>query len=89
MSHFTENRYHLHLIVGFLSAIAAAAVLSIFAELKNTEIVFQLFAPTFFVFFASGVWEWYFELKGGKFDWMDIFWSAIGGLIGSLIFLCF
>ena len=87
MNKFITSRYYLHLIVGYcigynLTSITDFNVYSIINRIVG------VYTITFICFCIGFCWEWlqskFFE---GKTDWNDIFWSAGGGFVGSII--CF
>lgn len=87
MSKFITSRYYLHLIIGLAIGYNLTSITN-FNLYPTIDKIVGVSAITFIAFCFGFFGEWvqskFFE---GKTDWDDIKWSAIGGLLGSL--LCF
>ena len=87
MNKFITSRYYLHLIVGYCIGYNLTS-LTDFNLYSTINKVAGVYTITFICFCIGFFWEWlqsrFFEART---DWNDIFWSAGGGLIGSI--LCF
>lgn len=84
MKNFLFNNYHKHLILGALIGICISIALHLFSYNQTAINLIVGFS----VGFAAGlIWEGeqtYYHQKV-KWDWMDVIYSGIGALIGSLI----
>ena len=87
MNKFITSRYYLHLIIGLAIGYNATS-LTDFNKYVWYKQIAGVVAITFICFWFGVFWEWlqskFFEART---DWNDIFWSAGGGFIGSV--LCF
>lgn len=87
MEKFFKENYYLHLLVGLIIGFFATALLTGHCQFID----FGSIRPLIMFFFLCGAGfakEWYCEayLKA-PFDWWDVIWSGIGGLIGCIIYM--
>jgi uncharacterized membrane protein len=86
MKDFFKNNYHKHLGIGFLIGVLTALILHNLSEWQNYMIIIM----ALFIGYCGGViWEGEqtYRYNGVQWDWNDVFYSAIGSGIGSLIIL--
>ena len=83
MKEFLKNNYHKHLIIGALIGVFVSIGLHLF-NYNDTSI--NLACGAFIGLFAGVIWEGEqtFRYKN-KWDLMDVIYSGIGSLIGSII----
>jgi hypothetical protein len=87
---FIKQRRHLHFIV---SAIITFAFFDFGQDVKDLQLqYFPFWAVLLFGwFFAYGInfaREWYYAAKGAaKWDWLDIYAGAYGGLLAAILHL--
>jgi VanZ family protein len=82
MKDFLKNNYHKHLGIGFLIGVLMALLLN-----NLTDYIVVIIA--LFIGYCAGIiWEGEQTFKyNNDWDWNDVFFSAIGSGIGSLIIL--
>lgn len=83
MKKFIKNNYHKHLIIGALIGIVTSFVIHILGY-DNASI--NLTVSAFIGLIAGVLWEgeqtYYYQ---SKWDWLDVIYSCVGSLVGSLI----
>jgi hypothetical protein len=82
MKDFLKNNYHKHLGIGFLIGVLMGLLLN-----NLTDYIVVIIA--LFIGYCGGIiWEGEQTFKyNNDWDWNDVFYSAIGSGIGSLIIL--
>lgn len=86
MKDFIKNNYHKHLGIGILIGILTALVFNSLTEWQS----YMIIIISLFIGYCIGViWEGEqtYRYQGVQWDWNDVFYSAIGSGIGSLIIL--
>ncbi len=87
MKKFFKERYHLHLLIGICLGFALTTLLTIYAQFSDFPPIIGFLVMGFFLTGISFAREWYFSYKDEvPFDVKDIFWTAIGGVVGGIIY---
>lgn len=84
MKNFIKNNYHKHALIGMVIGNYVAVGLHYF---NHTDLIINLIVGAFIGLLGGITWEGEqtFRYQYVKFDKLDVAWSAIGSLLGSLI----
>ena len=88
MNKFIKQRWHLHLIGGAVTVIPVILLLIEFDPSFDIGKTGQIIIAGIFGYFIGFSWEWYYsKFHEAPFDKMDIYFTALGSIIGTILLL--
>jgi hypothetical protein len=88
MNKFIKQRWHLHLIGGAVVVTPLIWLLIKFDDSFNIGRIGQIIIAGIFGYFIGFCWEWYFgKYHEAPFDKIDIYFTSLGAIIGTILLL--
>lgn len=88
MNKFIEQRYHLHLIGGAITVTPIIWLLIEFDPSFDIGKTGQIIIAGIFGYFIGFCWEWYYgKFYEAPFDYNDIWFTALGSILGTILLL--
>ena len=88
MNNFIKQRWYLHLLGGTLCVTPLIWLLIKFDSSFDIGKTAQIIIAGIFGYFIGFCWEWYFsKYHEAPFDKIDIYFTALGAIIGTILLL--
>lgn len=83
---FFKERYHLHILGGFITVTPFIWLLIKFDSSFDIGKIGQSVIAGIFAYTVGFMWEWYYaKYHEAPFDYVDIFFTVLGAIIGTII----
>ena len=88
MNKFIEERWYMHLVAGAIAVTPIIWLLIKFDSSFDIGKIAQMFIAGIFGYFIGFCWEWYYgKYHEAQFDKMDIYFTTLGAIIGTILLL--
>jgi hypothetical protein len=88
MNNFIKQRWHLHLIGGSITVTPLIWLLIRFDPSFDIGKTGQIIIAGIFGYFIGFCWEWYYgKFHEAPFDYNDIWFTALGSILGTILLL--
>ena len=84
---FIKERYYLHFFISLVLTFLSVRLLVTYAHFNDLPTAVKITIGWMGAYAVNFFREWWYGVKGNKFDYLDIHAGAYGGIIGTVIYI--